>query len=520
MQIGKETSGFTQPLWLDSVGRPDFPSIDTDINTNICIIGGGISGLTTAYCLAREGKRVVVLEDGKIGSGETGRTTAHLSNAFDDHYTEIEKLHGIEVAKLVAQSHTAAINFIENIIKHENIECDFLRLDGYLFTKTDSNSNLISEEYQAAQRAGVNHLSLGTTPPENIFPMAHYLCFGDQGQFHPIKYLNGLAKAITNYGGSIFENTHATQVTGGKSPCVRVNHGYEISADAIIVATNSPINNRYTMHTKQVANRTYVIVGTIPKNSLKTALYWDTAEPYHYIRLQKCDKNLSENFGDCDLLIIGGEDHRTGSMLDTHMPFKCLEAWARVNFPQIQRFTHQWSGQILEPLDYLGFIGNSPLDTENIFIVTGDSGNGMTHGTIASILITDLIMGRHQVWKDIYDPSRKPMKKINEFFKHNLETSLTYLNYLTQGTIPEIHQLKPGCAALIKQGLKKIAAYRDHDGKLYTCSAICPHLKSIVQWNSAERTWDCPAHGSRFSFTGEVINGPAYVDLTRIDNKE
>jgi len=281
-----------------------------------------------------------------------------------------------------------------------------------------------------------------------------------------------------------------------------------VTAGAIVVATNSPVNDRVAIHTKQAGYLTYVVGAPVPRGSVPRGLYWDTADPYHYIRLQHGpDEGM-------DLLIVGGEDHKTGQANDTEVRHGRLESWARDRFPMMGPVEFVWAGQVMETVDGLAFIGRNPMDKENVYIATGDSGMGMTHGTIAGILLTDLILGRANPWADLYDPSRKTLRAVGEFTKENLNVAAQYTDWLTGGDVKSTGEIGKGCGALVRRGLKKLAVYRDDQGVLHELSAVCPHLGGIVHWNPTEKTWDCPCHGSRFDKTGTVFQGPSNKNLS------
>ena len=294
MKIGQDTSGSNISIWLKNAIRETYPTLAHDLRAEIGIIGAGITGLTTAYRLAKEGKSVVVIDDGKIASGESGRTSAHLSNILDDRYHNIIKLHGYENAVLAAKSHTAAIQFIEDVCLKENIECEFARVNGYLFLDNANSYEALKKELDATQQLGLSPYFIKKSPPDT-FNMDAAIMFPLQAQFHPLKYLNQLAKIILNNGGHIYENVHATEFKKGNTTKILTNTDLTITVDKLVFATNSPINNRFSIHTKQEANRTYIIGCLIPKNSLQTALYWDTAEPYHYIRVHSGDYNYNNS---------------------------------------------------------------------------------------------------------------------------------------------------------------------------------------------------------------------------------
>lgn len=518
MDIGKDTSGHTVSIWLDPIHRPQFPTLNKSIETGVCIIGGGIAGLTVAYQLIQQGKKVTVIEDGRIGSGETGRTSAHLTNVLDYRYKDIERIHGEEGAILAAASHAAAINFIEEVIKKENIACDFKRIDGFLFPDKSDTLEILEKEMQAAKKVGFSNLQLLKEPPENTFKMKGCLVFPNQAQFHPIKYLNHLAKIIEEHKGNIFESTHGIEIQKNKnSLLVTTREGFNITAEQVVVATNVPINDKFVIHTKQEPNRTYIIGILVPENTLKEGLYWDTGDPYHYIRVVKGD--FKHNNISSDMLIIGGEDHRVGAPPISYMHcFQKLESWAKTHFPQMLSIELRWSGQIIEPVDALAFIGHNPLDNENVYVITGHSGNGLTYGTIAGMLVSDMILKKENPWTTLYNPTRKSLKTSGRYLKDNLVTAATYLKYLSGSDISDVNKMHHDSGTVIRQGAKHIAIYRDSNGVFHECSAVCPHLKSLVHWNSLEKTWDCPAHGSRFNALGEVINGPANKNL--ICNKD
>jgi nitrite reductase/ring-hydroxylating ferredoxin subunit len=295
---------------------------------------------------------------------------------------------------------------------------------------------------------------------------------------------------------------------GGAKTFVKTSDGHTVTAEAIVIATNTPINDIVTIHTKQAPYTTYVIGARVPRGSVTRALYWDTLDPYHYVRLESGD---SENY---DLLIVGGEDHKSGQVDDYEQRHVRLEAWARERWPLIEAVEFQWSGQVMEPVDGVAFIGRNPGDPRNVYIATGDSGMGMTHGTIAGILITDLILGRECSWAPVYDPSRVTLRAAVDFAKENLNVAAQYAGGLAgPGDVDSAEEVAPGAGAVIRRGLSKVAVYCDESGVRHEFSAVCKHLGCIVDWNPVENSWDCPCHGSRYDRYGHVITGPANSDL-------
>jgi glycine/D-amino acid oxidase-like deaminating enzyme/nitrite reductase/ring-hydroxylating ferredoxin subunit len=464
--------------------------------------------------LAREGRSVVVLDDGPIGGGQTERTTAHLASAIDDRYFELERIHGEQGARLAAESHSFAIDQIERIAQEEKIECDFRRVDGYLFVPPEESTDILDRELEAARRAGLHGVTKIARAPISTFDTGPCLLFPKQGQFHPLKYLNGLARAIERLGGKIFTGVHAKSTEAGPPAVVSTTQGHKITASSVVVATNTPINDMFVIHTKQFPYATYVIAGRVPKDSIPAALFWDTLDPYHYIRVQPAER-MDPNQD--DLLIVGGEDHKTAQAEDMDQRHQRLEVWARVRFPMLKNIEYRWSGQVMETVDGLAFIGHNPRDKSNIYVATGDSGMGMTHGTIAGMLIRDLIVGRENPWQKLYDPSRKSLKTLWEFAKENVNVAAEYTAWVTPGEVGSADEVAPGCGAIIRDGLKKLAVYCDDHGHCHKMSATCPHLGCIVEWNTVEHTWDCPCHGSRFDRLGNVINGPANIGLEPVN---
>lgn len=502
-------SGISTSPWKPIKGV--FKALTEDASADVCIIGAGIAGISCAYQLNRRGRSVIVIDDGEIAGGETGRTTAHLSTAIDDRYVEIERIHGVQGARIAAESHNQAIDTIENTVREENIDCGFARVDGFLFNPRGVGSKNLRLECESASRAGLLGLEIMDRAPFTDFDTGPALRFPNQAQFNPTQYIQGLVERLKARGVRFFVRTHATEVKGGNPAVVKTGDGHEISAGAVIVATNTPFIDWVSIHTKQAAYRTYAIAAAIDDSALPRALFWDTENPYHYVRRQAHPSRPGE-----ELLIVGGEDHKTGQEENPEKRYQLLEEWSREHFPQMGEVEFRWSGQVMEPVDGVAFIGPDPGGEENVYIVTGDSGMGMTHGTIAGLLLTSLIMGRAHHWSTLYDPSRKSLRSLGRFLKENLNVAWQYTDWLSGGEVDSFFDIPNGEGAVCRRGLSKIAVYRDPAGKYFSCSAACPHLGAVVSWNSAEKTWDCPAHGSRFDPYGRVLNGPAERNLSAV----
>jgi len=513
--------GDTTSIWMGTFDVPSFPSLAANARCDVCVIGAGIAGLSVAYFLSKAGKKVIVVDDGPIGGGESGRTTAHLTNAMDDRIYVLEHVHGAEGARQIVESHGAAVDAIERIVRDESIDCDFQRVDGYLFLGAGDSERVLDEELAAAHRVGLAGVTKLPRVPNVDYNLGPCLRFPGQAQFHILKYLAGLTRAIVMRGGRVYCDTHVSGVEGG-SPCkVKTSAKHSITADAVCVCTNASITDMFKTHMKQAPYRTFVVAAVVPRGSVPAGLYWDTPDPYHYVRLQRLETPAPGALaGDTsyDALIVGGEDHKTAHEDDADERWLHLERWMRERWPQAREIIYKWSGQILEPNDYAAFIGRNPDGAENVYMASGDSGQGMTHGTIAGMLLSDLVLGRPNDWTTVYDPKRVSLRArpIEEFTKENADVALQYVkDRVTPGDAHSENEIPRGEGRLIRRGLSKLAAYCDDRGTLHVRSALCTHLKCVVQWNSAEKTWDCPCHGSRFDPYGKVVNGPAVSDLEK-----
>ncbi len=506
--------GESVSLWHDATIIPEFNPLTKDLKVDVCVVGGGIAGLFTAYQLLKNGKSVCILEAFQVGSGQTGRSSAHVSSILEKRYFTLEKYHSADDIRLVAESHVEAIQAIEEIVKTEHIECDLEKLNGYLFTEKEESPALLLHEMECILRAGVLDVFLAKRAPFGAYETGVALCVRDQVQLNPLKLILGLTSSIQKLGGQIYTNTHVSSVEGGNTAQVKTENGHIVSSKSVVVATNTPINDRVAIHTKQTSFRTYVIALHIPKGSIERALYWDMQSPYHYVRTQSGGANY-------DVLIVGGEDHKTGQNEQPKESYARLEKWVRARFPWAEQVIYRWSGQIMEPVDGIAYIGHNPLDEKNIYVITGHSGNGITYSAIAGILITDQIMGRPNPWEKIYSPNRITFGTTSKFIKGNANTLAQYTDWLMEKQLGDVGRLEPGEGTVFRKGTQIIAAYRDaHSDEVTLNSAVCPHLGGIVRWNSAEKSWDCPCHGSRFDCKGKVIEGPANTDLKAVKVKD
>jgi glycine/D-amino acid oxidase-like deaminating enzyme/nitrite reductase/ring-hydroxylating ferredoxin subunit len=505
----------TKSLWMDVDVASGARPLTQDVEADIVVVGSGIAGLSVAYELAILGRSVVVLDRGRIGSGMTARTTAHLTPICDDLISELIKLRGEETARLFQESQAAAVDRIEAIVQDLDISCNFRRLDGYLFpalgTERSKAKEQLDAEYDAGRKVGAQVERANGLPFHDLGDL-RCLRYPSQATFHPLKYLRGLAAAIVEHGGKLFANSAVTGVEeNAHGVKVTTASGKTVQARQAVVATNSPINDRVIIHSKQAPYRSYAMAFTLPRGALPDALYWDMADPYHYVR-------LSQGPGATDYLIAGGGDHKSGTATDGAQRFEAIEAWIRNLVPDLGKEVTRWSGQLMDPIDYTGFIGRNPSD-ENIYIVTGDSGQGMTHGALAGLLLKAVIVEGSSPWQEVYDPGRKTAKALLTFVSENVTAIKNFAVSLMPVDEKSVDEIKPGEGAVLSRGGEKIAAYRDGNGTLHERSARCTHLGCEISWNPTEACWDCPCHGSQFSPLGEVLNGPAVAPLAFVESK-
>jgi glycine/D-amino acid oxidase-like deaminating enzyme/nitrite reductase/ring-hydroxylating ferredoxin subunit len=500
----------TVPYWSDSAAFPPFPTLDRDIDVDVVVVGGGVTGLTTAYLLAASGRSVAVLERDRSAQVDTGHTTAHLTMVTDRRLTDLERAFGRTHAQAVWDAGLAAIAQIDDIVREHGIDCGFEWVDGYLHARDGEASREQVEDFQdeanLATALGFDAAFVEDVP----FVGGPGIRFETQARFHPRKYLAGLAAAARAKGVRIFEHSDVEEFT--EKPLGVKANGHSVHAGDMVIATHNPLVgvsglvSATLFQTKLALYTSYVVAGRVPRDTIPDALYWDTADPYQYLRLDR--------HRDHDLVVFGGEDHKTGQEPDSHSRYERLERAIAARIPAIQ-FTHRWSGQVIETPDGLPYIGQM---TEHQYAATGFAGNGMTFGTLAAIVIADAIGGRRNPWAELFDPGRTAIRRgLWEYLKENAD----YPYYMIRDRFAgaegrSLRSVKRGQGTVIEHGGAKVAAYRAPDGVLTLRSATCTHMACIVHWNDAERTWDCPCHGSRFTTDGDVISGPAEKPLAEM----
>jgi glycine/D-amino acid oxidase-like deaminating enzyme/nitrite reductase/ring-hydroxylating ferredoxin subunit len=496
------------PFWIDSAPIQKFPRLQRNVNVDVVVVGAGVTGITTAYFLKTIGLTVALLERERVASIDTGHTTAHLSYVTDVELHKLARNFGKDHAQAAWDAGAAAIDEIEKIVEEEEIECEFTRVPAYVHVRVGGFSkktvSSLKKEADLAAKLGFDATYLKSAPYFEL-PAVR---FANQAKFHPRKYLRSLVEKIPGNGSHVFEKSAATEFDAKKRR-VKAN-GKWIGFDRIVMATNNPlvglasIIGATLLQTKLSLYTSYALGAQVEPNTVPEALFWDTREPYDYLRIDR--------HRDFDYLIYGGEDHKTGQKKETKSAYARL--WVRLKkiIPKA-RADHRWSGQIISTPDGLPYIGEN---AERQFIATGFCGNGITFGTVAAIMARDWVMGRKNPWADLFAVDRKKFKGATlNYLRENKD----YPYYMIKGRIarPEadsVRELKRGAGMIIGSRRKKVAAFRDCNGNLFKLSPVCPHLGCYVRWNSAESTWDCPCHGSRFKPTGEVIAGPAEDGLT------
>ena len=489
------------------------PALDRPISVDVAVIGSGIAGASAAYELSLAGLSVAVLDRGILGRGITARTSAHLTFQSDDLYQEVIARRGLQAAKIHYRSQRAAVDRIEENIKTEMIACDFTRLEAVMGLARGQDPKVLDDELKACHQVGYPEVRKASKRELTRLKTRHGLVFPEHGRFHPLRYLDGLLRAAKRHGATLYENTCVTDIEETpRGVTLKTAGGHRVRARQAIIATNGPIATPRSLHIKQAPWRTYVFAAPVRKGAIADYLYWDTEDPYHYVRLQP-------RRGSHDMLIAGGEDHRTGAADDAEARYRKLERWTRARFPEIGKTAYRWSGQVLDPIDFTAFIGRSP-GRERIFLATGDSGQGLTHGTIAGMLLRDLIVEGGSHWEGVYRPDRKTARGLLQFASDNLAAAQGLADYVTPGDISSAQELKPGEGGILREGLHKVAVARDARGRLHRHAAVCTHSGCLVRWNSFEACWDSPCFGSHYAPDGEVLNGPAITALAPAAPKE
>lgn len=492
-------------LWQEQLGQYQPSNAwDKSVTYDVLIVGGGITGLTTGLFLQQQGKKCLIAEAHNIGFGTTGGTTAHLNTMLDTTYPEIESAFSEDVAKQIANATKEAIITIESISKQYNIDCGFEYKKGYLFALEKEQSKELKEIKVAAERAGVSIEYTKEIPVPIPFEKA--VVFEGQAQFNIAEYLLGLANAFEAGGGVILQNCLVSDVESKEHHVAKTSIG-DIKADKVVYATHIPPGVNI-LHFRCAPYRSYVAAFTLKSGEYPDALCYDMEDPYHYYRTQEIHGKK--------YIIAGGYDHKTGHEENTESCFRELESYLRTYF-DIDSIDYKWSSQYYSSTDGLPYIGKFP-GHDTIYCATGFIGNGMVFGTLAGRMITDMILGKEHELESVLAPSRiKPIAGFTEFVKENAAVVSKFIGMrFSYTTIETLAELAKGEACLADWEDKKVALYKDENGKVHALDPVCPHAKCIVAWNTAEKTWDCPCHGGRFACNGALLTGPPRRGLTQI----
>ena len=489
--------------WVDTAPPPTFSPLTSDVSADVCVIGAGIVGITTAVLLKRAGKRVVVLEQDGVFRGTTGYTTAKVTSGHGITYSELESKHGAETARLYAAANEAGLAKVRELA--QGIDCDLETKPNYVYTASEDQVDSIKKEAEAAKRAGLD--ASFVTDFDVPFPIVAAVRQDNQAQFHPLRYLGPLAKEIAGEGSFVFDNSRAVDVDEGEPCCVTTENG-SVTCNDVVVATNYPFLDRGLFFARVHPKRSYCISGPVPEGNLTEGMYISTDDPTRSVRTIRD--------GGRTIMLIGGEGHNVGQEEDTEAHYANLESWAREHYG-LTEITHRWSTQDGVTVDQIPYVGTLRRTSDHLFVATGFKKWGMTNGTTAAALLTDLILERDNPFAGLYDPHRLTVAaSASKFVEENVKVGKKFVkDRVAHPQRGGVDDLAPGDAAVVGTAPNQTAVYRDESGTVHAVSAVCTHLGCIVNWNPAEKTWDCPCHGSRFGYEGKVIQGPAVQDLAK-----
>ena len=485
-------------LWVDTTGGTSYPPLEPGAHYDVAVLGGGIAGLTTAYLLERQGARVAVIEAERVAAGVTAHTTAKVSSLQGTIYSTVESKFGPDGARLHGEANEAAKEWMAALVEELGIDCDWRRKPAFTYAEEESDRAKVEQEVEAAQRAGLP--ASYTEETDLPWPVEAAVRFENQAEFHPRKYLLPIAAALSH----VFEQTRATAVASGTPNRIVTTRG-ELTADHVVVATHFPFLDRAGFFARMHPERSYAL-GIHVNGPSPQGMYLSTESPSHTVR--------SHPTADGEIVIAGGESHKVGQA-DEAECVQRLEAWAQARF-DVRSIEYRWSTQDNMPVDSLPYVGRMLPFQRNIWVATGFMKWGLTGGTAAAMILSDLIAGRESPWADLYDATRiKPIASAGEFVKENVNVGKRFVgDHLAPPEVRSTDEIPAGEGRLVRDGAKKQAAYRHDDGTLHVVSAVCTHLGCQVKWNGAERSWDCPCHGSRFHWDGSVLHGPAVDPLS------
>jgi glycine/D-amino acid oxidase-like deaminating enzyme/nitrite reductase/ring-hydroxylating ferredoxin subunit len=495
-------------LWVDTAPAPPLhPQLDGDVHADVAVIGGGIVGITTALLLAEAGASVVLLEAGRLAGGTSGFTTAKVSSQHGLLYAKLRAKHGAEVARRYGEANEVALAWIAARVARDAIDCDFRRRASYAYVSSADERDRVEREAEAAIEAGLPATLVEETPLP--YPVEAAVRFDHQAEFHPRKYLFALAERLgATAGARIFERSHAVEVGSHEGRKVVSGPGGRVLADRVVVATHYPFLDRSLAFPRLHVERSYAIACRIAGATPPEGMFLSGDGPTRSVRAAPFDGE--------ELLLVGGEGHKTGTEPDAELRYERLEAFAREHW-DVVAVEHRWSAQDPIAADLLPYVGALTPRDDRVLMATGFGKWGMTGGTAAALLLADLALGRTAMWKDLFDPSRLTLRaSAPSLVKENAQVAMRFVgDRLKHPAKRSLDSLQPGEGALVQHDGEQVAAARDDDGTLHAVSARCTHLGCLVAWNNAERSWDCPCHGSRFGVDGTVLEGPAVHRLER-----
>ena len=492
--------------WLATTPDAAYPALERNVTADVCIVGAGIAGLSTAIELRERDRSVVVLERNRVAAGVTGRSTAKLTSQHGRCYDRLRREFGFQAARRYASVNEAAIDTVESRIEELEIDCGFERQPSYLY---GDDPDALRREADAARGAGIAASLVRSVPPFERAAAA--VRFDDQAWFHPREYLLGIAEALHDHDDDrarVYERTRVTDVSPGRRPRVRTPDG-SVTADHVVLATGFPLLDRAGYFTRLYPKRSYVLgvrIGVEPPEGM----YYRPGDPYRSIRTYRDGRDATD-----PLVLVGGENHKTGQGGDTSDRYRRLARWTREHFP-VESIDYRWSTQDYVSVDGLPFVGRAGPGARSVSIATGFGGWGMTGGTAAGTLLARSITGQEPAALELFDPLRfTPKPSLSKTLTENADAASQFVTDWARSLVaPDVSSVRSGEGRVIREGAKPIAVARDDDGDLHTVSAVCPHTYCVLDWNDAECTWDCPCHGSRFDPDGTLLEGPATEDLS------
>ena len=492
-------------IWLDTTPETSFEPLPGDVSTDVAIVGGGIAGLTAATRLAEAGRDVAVIEAGRIVEGATGHTTAKLTSQHGLVYADLISKFGERAARQYAEANEAAIDAVAARVEERGYDCRFERRPAYTYTHA-RDERRIRREVNAARRLGLPASYVEETPlPFDVGPAVR---FDDQAQFHPREYLLALVEDFTDEGGVVYERTRAHGVERGSPRRVETNRG-TVTARDVVVATHFPFHDPALYFARMYPKQSYLLALRVAGDPPE-GMFYGVGDSYRSLRTYPADGER--------LLFLGGENHKTGQGGDIESRYRRLERDARRWF-DVESVAYRWTTEDFVSVDRVPYVGRLAPWTPHVHVATGFGGWGMSNGVAAGRTIADAILGRENPWASVFDPGRfEPLAGAREFVSENANVAREFVGDwlpLSKPAATDLARLAPGDATVTRRDGDPIAAHRDEDGELHVHSAVCPHMGCLVAWNDAERTWDCPCHGSRFEADGRVFDGPAVSDLSR-----